>query len=246
MLQRERLNDPEEALRAALDGFQARIWTAMPASLVSFDPATVSCKAQPTIKGQVLDPAGTWTDVTMPLCVDCPVIFPAGGGFALTFPLAAGDEGLLVFASRCINAWWSLGGVQTQEEFRMHDLSDGFFIPGAFSKPRIMPGPISATTAQLRNADGTLMIELAGGDVCNIVAPGGINLVGPVTMADLTVTGGTSLQALTTTTIDADGHVLATGSVEAGVGSGDHVTMQSHRHTSGSVGNPTSVPTPGT
>ena len=64
-----------------------------------------------------------------------PVVFPGGGGFALTFPVAAGDECLVVFASRCIDAWWQSGGVGEPMEPRMHDLSDGFALIGVRSQP---------------------------------------------------------------------------------------------------------------
>jgi hypothetical protein len=140
MDRRERADDPEAALKAALRGFQAGLWTAMPATLQSYDAAKLTCSAQPTIQAVLQAKDGTFSNLTMPLCVDCPVIFPSGGGFTLTFPLAAGDEGLLIFASRCIDQWHAQGGTQAQAERRMHDLSDGFFLPGPRSRPHVPAG----------------------------------------------------------------------------------------------------------
>lgn len=112
---------------------------------------------------QVRDITGVWTNVALPVLVDCPVIFPGGGGFEFTFPIAAGDEGIVIFASRCIDAWWQNGGVQPQAELRMHDLSDGMFLPGMFSQARL-PSPAPSTTVpQLRNSDATVKIEFIGG-----------------------------------------------------------------------------------
>ena len=148
------------ALRAALDDKQANIWTALPATVSSFNVAKVTVEAQPTIQAQIRQPNGTLVDTTLPLCVDCPVLFPGGGGFVFTFPLAKGDEGLLIFASRCIDNWWQSGGVGKQAELRMHDLSDGFFLPtGGMSQPNI-PGNISTDSAQMRTKDGTELIDL--------------------------------------------------------------------------------------
>ena len=54
--------------------------------------------------------------------------------------------------------------MQHQAELRMHDLSDGMFIPGIYSKPRI-PGGISGNSAQLRTVDGQTLIDLAPGKI---------------------------------------------------------------------------------
>lgn len=153
-------NAGEVAIRAALDQRQGQLWTALPAFLKSYAPATVTCEAQPTIQAQILQPDGKWIDTTLPICVDVPVMFPGGGGFTLSFPLVAGDEGLLVFGSRCIDSWWQSGGIQTQAELRMHDLSDGFFIPtGGLSQPNIVKS-LSMTATELRTKDGKDFIHL--------------------------------------------------------------------------------------
>jgi hypothetical protein len=159
MLQLERTNDPQEALRLALEGHQAQIWTALPGIIQSFDASAITCVVQPAIKAQVRAPDGSTQWVALPLLLDCPVVFPRGGGCTLTFPIAQGDECLVVFASRCIDAWWTAGGVQAQSEFRMHDLSDGFALPGPFSQATKISG-ISTTAAQLRSNDGEAYLQL--------------------------------------------------------------------------------------
>ncbi|MGC8050122.1 Gp138 family membrane-puncturing spike protein, partial [Salmonella enterica] len=78
---------------------------------------------------------------------------------SMTFPVAQGDECLVVFASRCIDSWWQSGGIQEQAELRMHDLSDGFAILGFRSQPRALSN-ISTTSAQLRSDDGATFIDL--------------------------------------------------------------------------------------
>jgi hypothetical protein len=77
----------------------------------------------------------------------------------MTFPVKDGDEGLVVFASRCIDKWWRDGGVQEQTEYRMHDLSDGFAIPGFRSQKRTLDN-VSTTAVQLRSDDGKKYVEL--------------------------------------------------------------------------------------
>ncbi len=175
MDRRERFNDLNTALLTALQGFQAGLWTAMPAIINSYDPVAQTITAQPTIMGRVQARDGSFSWVKMPLLVDVPVCFPGGGGFVMTFPIAQGDEALIVFTSRCIDAWWQLGGVQVQAEMRMHDLSDGFAIVGPRSQPKRIEN-VSTTSAQLRNIAGDCFIEMADGGVVNIMAPGGFNV----------------------------------------------------------------------
>lgn len=160
-------------------GAQGRIWTALPGVVQSFDPAAMTCEVQPTIQGTLADPkTGNAKSVDLPLLVDCPVQFPSGGGVTLTLPLTPGDECLVVFASRCIDAWWQNGGIQPPMVYRMHDLSDGFVIPGIWSQPRALTG-VSTTKAQLRSTDGATMLELdPQAQRINLVAPGGFFING--------------------------------------------------------------------
>ena len=159
MDRRERYEDVIEATMAALDGFQPKLWTAIPAQITQYFPLTNSVWARPTIRQTVRNRYGKTQQLTLPEIRDIPVVFPRGGGFTLTFPIAAGDECLLVFASRCIDLWWVNGGINNQYEQRMHDLSDGFAIVGPWSKPNVI-GSISATTTQLRSNDGTMYVDV--------------------------------------------------------------------------------------
>lgn len=179
------LNSTLLAIKAGVRDKQSNIWTALPATVDTFNAAALTVSAQPTVQVPILQPNGTWVDTTISLCLDCPIMYPGGGGFVFTFPLAKGDEGLLVFASRCIDAWWQNGGVQKQAELRMHDLSDGFFIPtGGMSQPNI-PTNVSTTSAQMRTKDGSSFVDLnpeAGGTVTikatNIVLDGNVQMGG--------------------------------------------------------------------
>ncbi|WP_079218937.1 Gp138 family membrane-puncturing spike protein [Herbaspirillum robiniae] len=179
MDRRERVADQETALREAFDGLRSGIWTALPCIIESFDAVAQTCSAQPTIKMLVRQLDGTISSASLPLLLDCPVQFPGAGGCSLTFPVAQGDECLVVFASRCIDSWWQSGGVQEQAELRMHDLSDGFAVLGFRSRPRALPN-ISATSAQLRSDDGATFIDLNSetGEI-KVVAPGGFDVIAP-------------------------------------------------------------------
>lgn len=159
MDRRERFDDPVEAMRAAMDGRLAEVWTALPGIVQGFDPQAMTVTVQPSIKGVITSPDGATASVALPLLVDVPVVFPSGGGFTLTFPVAEGDECLAVLASRCIDAWWQSGGVQEPLEPRMHNLSDAFAIVGPFSQPRTLAG-VSTQDVELRTDDGQAHVAI--------------------------------------------------------------------------------------
>lgn len=223
----ERLNDFQEALLAALGGFEARVWTALPGLVNSFDATAMTCTVQPTIMGSYRDAAGTLQNVTMPLLLDCPVVFPGGGGVTLTFPLAAGDEVLVVFSSRCIDAWWQSGGVQPQAEFRMHDLSDGFVIAGVRSQPRRLT--VSTSAAQLRTDSGNTLIEInPSGELMTLKSPNPITVDAPGLIVNGYLQTNSVAGADASATIHGD--IKADGAVTAGQGTGDEVNLQTHTH----------------
>lgn len=159
MDRRERSGELLAGILALQDNWFSTLYVACPGIIQSFNPSEKTCVVQPTTRAQVMAPDATTRWVELPLLVDCPVQFPGGGGVTLTFPLKLGDECLVIFADRCIDAWWQNGGLQNQAELRLHDLSDGFVIPGVSSKPKVQTS-ISTTEAQLRTDDGTRKVRL--------------------------------------------------------------------------------------
>lgn len=156
---RERFANDEEAIRTAMQGMRASLWTALPGIIQSFDPGAVTCVVQPALKGVVQNPDGTSSAINLPLLLDVPVMYPRGGGCTLTFPIIEGDECLVVFSSRCIDGWWQSGGIQLPMEIRFHDLSDGFAFVGPQSQVKKISN-ISTNTVQLRSDDGEAFIQL--------------------------------------------------------------------------------------
>lgn len=232
MDRRERYNDPEEMMRLAMEGKQAQIWTALPCIIQSFNPAAMTCEAQPTVNGIVRQQDGSSKEVKMPLLLDCPVFFPGGGGVTLTFPISHGDECLVIFASRCIDSWWQQGGIKGQAELRMHDLSDGFIFAGVRSQPRAFT--VSTTSAQLRTDDGEAYVEInPDSKNINVLTPANVNV---------TASGEA---VVTAPTIKLVGNVEITGNLSiSGSTIGDGINLNTHVHTGvqpggGNTGAPT-------
>jgi hypothetical protein len=231
MNREERLDDPEESLRLAMESQQAQIWTALPGVVAAVNLVAQTLSVQPTVQGSVASPNGAKQLVNLPLLVDVPIVWPRAGGFALTFPIAAGDEVLVVFASRCIDSWWQSGGVGAPAEARMHDLSDGFAILAPASQPKKLTG-VSSTNVQLRDESGTTYVEITSDGKARVVAATQIDVEAPTVniTGDLNVTGEMNLVGQLTQS----GGTMSIGGI----------VFDTHKHTgvqpgSGTSGGPT-------
>lgn len=146
------------------DNLRSNLRVAIPAIVQKYYPETLTVDVQPAIKEWVSMGQGVSESQNLPLLVDCPVCFPQGGGFMITFPIKPGDECLIIFADMCIDSWWQNGCKgpnneiipQTQAEIRRHDLSDGMAIFGMTSVPNV--GTIDTENMTI-NGDGVILIK---------------------------------------------------------------------------------------
>ncbi len=243
MRQEERLDDQSEALRLAMENTQSQMWTALPGIVTGVDLSAQTVSVQPTIQGSISSSDGSTQSVNMPLLVDVPIVWPRAGGFALTFPIKAGDEVLVVFASRCIDTWWQSGGVGVQAEARMHDLSDGFAILAPTSQPKTMSN-VSAANVQLRDETGTTFVEIAPGGIVRITSVAEVNISTPlakIVAADIKLTGAVAIVGDITHTgsLVTSGGITAAG-ITAATASVGGIAFTTHKHTGVQTGISTS------
>jgi hypothetical protein len=234
---RQRYADDIETIQTHLDGRQAQIHTAMPGSIVSYDPTKMTATVQLSMQAVHEKLDGTTEAITIHPVADVPVHFPSGGGHTLTFPIKAGDECLVIFSERNIDAWHQHGGTQQPTDYRMHDINDCFVQVGLRSQPNLLSN-VSPTTVQLRSDDGTCFIEVDGmGGKMTLKCPQEITLDTPrVTLTGVIAVKGAGGGEVGTFA----GSIAATGEVTAKDGPG-HVNLSTHHHPA--VNAP---PTPGT
>lgn len=120
----------EEVLSDVLDSRIADIHTALPGSVVRYDSSKQTADVQPMIRCAELDADGNVTTRSYPVLPSIPVAFPAAGGFAITFPVQAGDTGLLVFCELPIDRWRSTGQESHPADIRRHSTTAAVFYPG--------------------------------------------------------------------------------------------------------------------
>jgi len=203
MDRRERYVNIYSYIQQMIDTALLQTWCAMPGIVQSFNAQDCTAQVQLAIRMQNRDKNNNWTDINpSPVIPKALVCFPGNKNYIFTFPIAAGDEGLLVFADRCIDAWWQSGGVQSQLDIRNHDLTDGIFFPGVRSLPNV-PNNINPSAAEFRTSSGNTKIAFSDA--------GGI--------------------VMTASSIAFNAPVTSTGNITAGFGTSDSVTLQGHKHT---------------
>lgn len=150
-------------LDAAIAQGLAGLRVMVPGEVIDFDAPTQTATIQPLLSDLIFDGGGTvGTVVQLPPINSVPVQFPGAGGFAETWPVAAGDPCLLVFADRSLDNWYERGGVVDPVEERRHDITDAVAILGVRSKPGKLTD-FDATRAVWGNkgpriaADGTIL-----------------------------------------------------------------------------------------
>jgi hypothetical protein len=116
----------ERALRAGLDDLRV----GLPARVERYDAALQRADVQPLLKTAFIDEEGKRQVERVPVIPAVPVIFPQGGGYRLTFPLAEGDTVWLTFSSASLDLWLQQGGEVDPGDDRRGHLADAVAYAG--------------------------------------------------------------------------------------------------------------------
>lgn len=230
MRQSERIADAESDDIARMDDLSAQIRCAFPAIVTKVDLAAQTVEVKIAIQGAIVDETGKTSYVQYPILPDVPIVWPRAGGLAITLPVAVGDECLVVFADRCIDAWWQSGGVQRPMDARIHDLSDAFAIFGITSQPRRLPA-VSPDAIEIRDEARANWLSLKPG-LLDINIEGAINVhcesaSMKCSTAEVNASGSTTLTCPSNTIngpLTVNGLITGTGGIVVSGGSGATVT----------------------
>lgn len=107
------------------------------------------------------------TVVSYDKLLDCPVFRLQGGGAVVDLPVTAGDECLVLFSDRNIEAWFQTGSEAAPADSRCHDLSDGIALVGLNSLVSdavnfVMRLGFKDGKVVIQNATGTMLSVLSG------------------------------------------------------------------------------------
>lgn len=175
---------------------------------------------------------GVETPVDIGRLVRVPIGFYKVGGFIMTFPLAIGDEGILLFSDRSLDQWKITGKKGMPDSARTHNVSDAVFIPFPTSEGGAIQN-YDTDNLVIGKEDGTVGITInASTNAVNVTSDSSITLTAPIVNVDasnvinlngntiidgdLTVTGTTDLQGLDITgDVDIDGNLMVDGTIIA-------------------------------
>lgn len=128
---------------------------AEPGRVVNYDPilqrADVTRELVTVVRGNTPQTADVETPVLPPMLLQrVPVLWPRTALGYVTFPLVAGDTGLLVFCDRSLERWKSAGTPDAPADARAHSFADGVFVPGmhADTNPITPPTRLDATVIE--------------------------------------------------------------------------------------------------
>ncbi len=202
------------SLAEVLNRFGAGLFNALhvalPARVESYDAATQTIFAKPLIRGLFTEEDGSLSQDSLPVIPNVPVVFPGAGGFRLTFPIAVGDNVLLVFADRSIDAFQSGGGETAPADLRKHNLSDAIAIPGLHPSNGAWTG--ASLTDLTMGKDGGAQVTVKAAEI-DVVAPL-VNLGSAAAVEPLIK--GTTMVSLQTTELAA--LIVAIGLISSALG----------------------------
>lgn len=118
-----------EAVRDALFDLH----TGLPGRVESFDSARGTVDVLPLLKRVYQDPddASEVKEFELPVIPDVPIVYPAGGGWSITFPLEPGDLVYISFAERSLDRWKAAdaGSTVDPQLVSLHPLDGAVAIP---------------------------------------------------------------------------------------------------------------------
>lgn len=138
----------------AIEWWMGNRFTAMPATVVSYDFDNQSVDVTPDI--DAIDQEGN--TYKRPTIAAVPVVFPCSPTSAITFPLPAGSKVLLVWSMRSVDNW-KQNGSGTPSDYRMFDIRDAYAIAGAYPRNQ-------TKTRAGQSADDLVLVHNIGGSQC--------------------------------------------------------------------------------
>jgi hypothetical protein len=148
--------DLGEVLTSAVRSGMTRLRTGIPAEVKSYDPATNTCEVSIVVDNFILDQDSDKTYETFPDISGVPVLWPRGGGYVMTLPLAPGDFVWLAFSELPLAEWRTTGQHSQPVDTRRHSIGYPYATPGAWpdAKPLATSDVTNRTTKMVIGEDG--------------------------------------------------------------------------------------------
>lgn len=110
----------------------AAVYTCLVCRVETYDETLQTCSVQPLIKGAYEDESGARVTENLPVITDVPVLCLGSAIFAVTFPLKAGDQVMVIFSQQALGKWLTVGANKPIDpnDDRSFSITDAIAIPG--------------------------------------------------------------------------------------------------------------------
>lgn len=190
------------SLEALIKQRISEIHTALPGTIVDFNPGTCIATVKPNIQYYAADES----ILEYPLITGVPVFMPHAGNAQITYPVKAGDGCWVCISERSLDEWIGKGSTDNHDP-RQYDLTDAVCFVG------MRPAQsISAENVELIN----------GGTSVSVTPDGNVNIVGNVNIqGNITCTGTSTMEG----NITCNGAITVSDDVTGG-----GISLKTHRH----------------
>lgn len=150
--------DLADAIHAGAEAAASQIPTSLPGKVIEYDHDTQKAVIQPILQipRTVERVAGIEYSekIKLPPIPGVPVAFPQAGDFSITFPVAVGSVGMLVFAERSMDEYLAVGDTDVEPQSdRQHHRNDAWFVPSVRSFNTPIPSAGVAAGAMVLRAE---------------------------------------------------------------------------------------------
>lgn len=132
-----------EVLASLIESRLVDVHTMLPGQIESYDSAKQTVNVKITVQRRLVDEDGTKTLVDLPPLQNVPVAFPRCAGGWITFPLAKGDNVMVIFSERSLGQWMAKDNGQQidPQEVTLHPLSGAVAVPGLYPSTAALRSP---------------------------------------------------------------------------------------------------------
>ncbi len=155
----------DELIRLGIDARLVEVHTALPAVVREYDRAAGTVGVSIPISKMVPDGSGNFVAEGYPTLKDIRIEWPGCGKFLITWPLEAGDEGVLVICQHNLGPWRTAGDAVEAGDVAMHTLDGAVFRPAPLTdgKPPTTADVSNMVIGSTTDGKGRIEILPAGG-----------------------------------------------------------------------------------
>ncbi|MBW2673580.1 MAG: hypothetical protein JRD89_09240 [Deltaproteobacteria bacterium] len=148
-----------DSIQSLIDDSLLNVHVALPGKIQSYDSERQIADIEPQIRRVLSRDDDTFATETLPVFPNVPVIFPRSKDYFVSFPLAEGDFGLIVFNEYSIDSWRNKGRCTDPNiAVARHTCNGAVFIPGWFPNKDALTGNSSSAMMMGHNTGAKIEI----------------------------------------------------------------------------------------